>query len=319
MGSHATKDNSSEQSNIHKNSLITNKSNIKQTYATISSLTNNNSENENSSYYGINFDKMEAKSKNENYNSDQITQEKSVSETQNKNLIKFYWNEGGKEVFITGSFCEWNKRLKMHKNKNNIFEVELFLPKGKYEFKFIVDSKWQCSSNYQQIKDSRGNNNNFIDNISANNNFNDINFNINKNVNNLSKENYHKIGNIDELKQNYSNKYPSINQLNEEAPKIPDVLEISVDLTENSNQKNIGNEQYLDFSYINLDESFKNILQPVHSYLNHIFTSNDKNFIYNSNNEETETEKSTYFGINCNIKVKNKCISIIYFSPLSKI
>ena len=313
MGSHATKDNSSEQSKIHKNSVITNK----QTYESISSLANNNSENENSSYNGINFDKMKTKSKNNNYNSDQITQENSISETQNKNLIKFYWNEGGKEVFITGSFLEWNKRLKMHKNKNNIFEVELFLPKGKYEFKFIIDGSWRCSSNYQQIKDDRGNNNNFIDNISANYNYNEINFNLNKNVTNLPEENNHKMRNIDELKKNYSNIYPSIDQLSEEAPKIPDVLEISIDLTENSNQKNIGNEQYLDFSYINLDESFKNILQPVHSYLNHIFTNNDKNFIYNIHKEETENKK--YLGINCNVKVKNKCISIIYYSPLSKI
>jgi hypothetical protein len=257
---------------------------------------------------------MKTKSKNDNYNSDQITQEKSISEAQNKNLIKLYWNEGGNEVFITGSFCEWNKRLKMNKNKNNIFEVELFIPKGKYEFKFIVDGSWRCSSNYKQIKDDRGNNNNFIDNISANNNFNEINFNLNKNV---TEENNPKLRNIDELKKNYSNIYPSIDQLNEEAPKIPDVLEISIDLTENSNQKNIGNEQYLDFSYINLDESFKNILQPVHSYLNHIFTNNDKNFLYNSNNEVTEN--STYLGINCNVKVKNKCISIIYYSPISKI
>ena len=312
MGSHATKDNSSEQSKIHKNSLITKK----QTYSTISSLTNNNSENENSSYNGINFDKLKIKSKNENYNSDQITQEKSISEAQNKNLIKFYWNEGGNEVFITGSFFEWDKRLKMRKNKNNIFEVELFLPKGKFEFKFIVDGIWRCSSNYQQIKDNRGNSNNFIDNVSDTNNFNEIN--LNKNVNNLSEENNHKIKNIDELKKNYSNIYPSIGQINEEAPKIPDVLEISIDLTENSNQKNIGNEQYLDFSYINLDESFKNILQPVHSYLNHIFTNNDKNYVFNNSHKE-DTEKNTYLGINCNVKVKNKCLSIIYYSPLSKI
>ena len=108
----------------------------------------------------------------------------------------------------------------------------------------------------------------------------------------MFEENNHKMRNIDELKKNYSNIYPSIDQLSEEAPKIPDVLEISIDLTENSNQKNIGNEQYLDFSYINLDESFKNILQPVHSYLNHIFTNNDKSIIYNSHKEETEN--STY-------------------------
>ena len=127
----------------------------------------------------------------------------------------------------------------------------MFLPKGKYEFKFIIDGSWRCSSNYKQIKDNRGNNNNFIDNISANNYFNDINFSINNNVTNFSEENNHKIGNINELKIYYNNIYPSIVQLNEEAPKIP--LEISIDLTENS-KKNIGNEQFFDSSYINFDD-----------------------------------------------------------------
>ena len=130
----------------------------------------------------------------------------------------------------------------------------MFLPKGKYEFKFIIDGSWRCSSNYKQIKDNRGNNNNFIDNISANNYFNDINFSINNNVTNFSEENNHKIGNINELKIYYNNIYPSIDQLNEEAPKIQYVIEISIDLTENLNQKNIGNEQYFDSSYINFDD-----------------------------------------------------------------
>ena len=37
------------------------------------------------------------------------------------------------------------------------------LPKGKYFFKFIVDSQWYLSSDYPQACDEEGNLNNFID------------------------------------------------------------------------------------------------------------------------------------------------------------
>lgn len=331
MGSQTSKDNSTDQSNNVKNSILANNSGTKGIGVTLSSL--GNIFNDTSSYNGIIFDKSKInhfKTKSEHFNSGQATQEKSVSEEQNKNLIKFEWNEGGKEVFITGSFCEWNKRFKMHKNKYDIFEIELFLPKGKFEFKFIVDDIWLCSSNYPQIKDNRGISNNYIDNTSTNinkkSNLNKIKFNLNQNVNNENKiinspneKSNNQSINIDELKRNYNNKYPSKEQLNQEAPKIPDVFEIMMDLNENTNQKYIGNKLFLDFSIINFDDSFKNVLQPVHSYLNHLFTYNNlNNIICNNNNKENDKKKINYIGINCNVKVKNKYISIVYYSPFNK-
>jgi 5'-AMP-activated protein kinase regulatory beta subunit len=321
MGSHTSKENSSFQSNNLKNSIISNNSETRGLGITTSSI--GTIFNENSSYNGIVPGKMKINNiitKSEHYNSDQVTQEKTESEVQNKNLIKFYWREGGNEVFITGSFCDWSKRFKMHKNKNDIFEVELFLTKGLYQFKFIVNNIWRCSSDYPQTKDDQGIYNNFIDSS----NINMINNNFNKSLNkeniisNLTKEKNQivKRESIDELKNNYSNKYPYREQLNPEAPKTPDVFEISLDFNENSNQKYLGNKEFFEFSIINSDDSFKNILQIFHPYLNHLFTNNDLKYKKDDGNNIRNRIK--FIGINCNVKVKNKYLSIVYYSPVNK-
>ena len=325
MGSHTSKENSSFQSNNLKNSIISNNSEARGLGVTTSSI--GNIFNENSSYNGIILGKTKINNiitKSEHYNSDQVTQEKTEPEVQNKNLIKFYWREGGNEVFITGSFCEWSKRFKMYKNKNDIFEVELFLTKGLYQFKFIVDNIWRCSSDYPQTKDNQGIYNNYIEssNINMINNL-ESNFNrsINKEniINNFTKEKNQivKRESIDELKKNYSNIYPYREQFNPEAPKTPDVLEISLDFNENSNQKYLGNKEFLEFSIINFDDSFKNILQPFHPYLNHLFTNNE--IKYKKDEGNIIRNRIKYIGINCNIKIKNKYLSIVYYSPVNKI
>ena len=324
MGSHTSKENSSFQSNNLKNSIISNNSETRGLGITTSSI--GNIFNNNSSYNGIVLGKMKINNiitKSEHYNSDQVTQEKTESEVQNKNLIRFYWREGGNEVFITGSFCEWSKRFKMYKNKNDIFEVELFLAKGLYQFKFIVDNIWRCSSDYPQMKDAQGIYNNYIESSNIN-TINNLNHNYNKNVikeniiSNFTKEKIQIVQkeSIDELKKKYSNIYPNREQLNPEAPKTPDVLEISLDFNDNSNQKYLGNKEFLEFSIINFDDSFKNILQLFHPYLNHIFTNN---YIkYKKEDDNRIKNRIKYIGINCNVKVKNKYVSIIYYSPVNK-
>ena len=324
MGSHTSKESSSFQSNNLKNSIISNNSEIRGLGVTTSSI--GNIYNDNSSYNGIILGKMKINNiiiKSEHYNSDQVTQEKTESEVQNKNLIRFYWREGGNEVFITGSFCEWSKRFKMYKNKNDIFEVELFLAKGLYQFKFIVDNIWRCSSDYPQMKDAQGIYNNYIESSNIN-MINNLNNNSNKNVikeniiSNFTKEKIQIVQkeSIDELKKKYSNIYPNREQLNPEAPKTPDVLEISLDFNDNSNQKYLGNKEFLEFSIINFDDSFKNILQLFHPYLNHIFTNN---YIkYKKEDDNRIKNRIKYIGINCNVKVKNKYVSIIYYSPVNK-
>ena len=283
--------------------------------------------NDSSSYNGIIIDKTKINSVllDANYANEYIEKEKPKKTEKNKNSVKFFWIEGGNEVYITGTFCDWKKIIKMNKNKDNIFEKELFLPEGKYEFKFIVDNEWKFSSYYQKIIDNRGITNNFLDNTNLN-NINEFNkLILASNKANIKISTQILRGNLEDMKKSYNNIIPYKEQLNEVAPKMPDVYEILIDLNENTNQKNIGNEQYLNYPFINSDKCFKSIIQPFHSYLNHLFTYNDINLITNIENNQNNNSNSnlknkniSYIGINCNIKIKNKYISIVYYSPLNK-
>lgn len=327
MGSQFSKENSTEQSNIqtYTNSITAKKTDKISFDKSISSI--GNIYNDDSNYKGIIIDKAEIRKNlfNNNYINEYIEKEKPKPIENMNNLVKFYWEEGGNDVYITGTFCDWKKRIKMNKNKNNIFEQELLLDKGKYEFKFIVDNEWKCSSYYPQIKDNRGIINNYLDNTNLNN---IKSFKINKleennaNINN-SQDLLRK--NFEYLKNNYNNIFPYKEQFNEEAPKIPDVFEILIDLNNNTNQKYIGNIEYLGFPLINWDDSFKSIIQPFHSYLNHMFIHENINNINipkkkqeNNSNSNTTKKKINFIGINCNIKIKNKYLSIVYYTPLNK-
>jgi hypothetical protein len=161
MGSQMSKEISTDQSNLPTNTISSKKIDIKSLGKTNSSI--GNIFNDNSSYNGIIYDKSKFS------NNGQLSNENSFFDENKKKLVKFLWKEGGNEVFITGTFCDWKKKFKMNKNKNNIFEEELVLEKGKYEFKFIVDGEWKCSSFYPQIKDNRGINNNCFDTTNSEN------------------------------------------------------------------------------------------------------------------------------------------------------
>ena len=48
---------------------------------------------------------------------------------------EFYWDEGGNEIYITGSFCEWKDFFLMEKNEKGIYTKILMLPPGFYQYK----------------------------------------------------------------------------------------------------------------------------------------------------------------------------------------
>ena len=75
-------------------------------------------------------------------------------------------------------------------------------------------------------------------NHEAMNSYNDINF---KNFLNLSKDNSSKEIN----KSSYGNIYPNEFQFNQEAPKMPDVLDVFTSLSENSKQGHLGKKNIL--------------------------------------------------------------------------
>ena len=80
---------------------------------------------------------------------------------------KFEWNEGGKEAFLIGNFSgyEWDKKFPMEFDEaTGIFSVLLFLVKGTYEFKFIIDGKTRISKNYKISITDKGDECNLLDN-----------------------------------------------------------------------------------------------------------------------------------------------------------
>ena len=55
------------------------------------------------------------------------------------------------EVFVAGGFNEWNPRKNklMEREKKGVFTTTMLLPKGRHEYKFVVDGTWcvdpECS------------------------------------------------------------------------------------------------------------------------------------------------------------------------------
>ncbi|MBF0429651.1 MAG: glycogen-binding domain-containing protein [Fibrobacteria bacterium] len=50
--------------------------------------------------------------------------------------------ESGKEVFLAGSFNEWNPKKNRIKFQNGLYNLNLELPAGRHEYKFVVDGVW---------------------------------------------------------------------------------------------------------------------------------------------------------------------------------
>jgi len=74
----------------------------------------------------------------------------------------FKWEHGGKQVYITGTFNNWEQQLPMHRSGNDFTYVHN-LKKGKHAFKFIVDDEWRYAPDQPTIADVDGQINNFID------------------------------------------------------------------------------------------------------------------------------------------------------------
>lgn len=74
----------------------------------------------------------------------------------------FRWEHGGRNVFLTGTFNNWERQIPMHKSGNDFTYVHN-LKRGKHAFKFIVDDEWRFAPDQPTIADVEGHINNFID------------------------------------------------------------------------------------------------------------------------------------------------------------
>jgi 5'-AMP-activated protein kinase regulatory beta subunit len=74
----------------------------------------------------------------------------------------FKWEHGGRNVYITRTFNNWEKQIPMHRS-GNVFSYIRKLKRGKHAFKFIVDDEWRFALDQPTVADIEGRINNFID------------------------------------------------------------------------------------------------------------------------------------------------------------
>jgi len=197
--------------------------------------------------------------------------EKKPIATSNEVETAFTWHNGGNEVFLIGSFCNWAQRISMQRNGNE-FTAVLKLPRGLHLYKFIVDNDWRYCPHKPTKTDSHGNINNFMDTTDLE-------------VEPEEKEVEHHILPT----QGYSAMIPSSTDFADECPMYPSQLCKSVLDPVNKTQKKerlikkSSNRQYIQDSFFS--ESTFNTLNiindldyPKHVQLNHVlshsFTNN---------------------------------------------
>lgn len=74
----------------------------------------------------------------------------------------FKWENGGRNVYITGTFNNWERQIPMHRSGNEFSYVHS-LTRGKHAYKFIVDDEWRFAPDQPTVADVEGRINNFID------------------------------------------------------------------------------------------------------------------------------------------------------------
>ena len=299
MGSHHNSTNSLNKSSHNKL-----KKNLSENYQ------NNQSNiyyNDSLSYKGV---KTETTSININSQSGNSSTSDKVENISNDIKIPtlFQWKEGGNNIIITGSFCGWSHNFAMRKNeKNNIYELTLYLPKGEYQFKFIVDNIWRCSNFYPTVTDQNNNTKELNDIIKErekeNQNTANTTPDFDKNSTNLKKKSNHQNASVnlsEQMKKNYTNLFPLKEQLNSEPPHLPQ--HYLNPLSYNS-YPNIGEKEFIYNRFKNnlIRQTFQSVKIPTHVYLNHILR-NCK-------------EEKKYIRSSISFRIRSKFATIIYLHP----
>ncbi len=74
----------------------------------------------------------------------------------------FAWNKGGKSVFLAGNFNQWKEKIQMKQSRNDFFSIQS-LPPGTYQYRFIVDGKWEVDPTQPLLVDPTGEPTNFVE------------------------------------------------------------------------------------------------------------------------------------------------------------
>ena len=231
------------------------------------------------------------------------SQEQENSKTENKKEMLFaaifQWDGNEKNVYITGSFCNWLQFFEMRKfeqedkagEKCDKSYLLLFLPRGTYQYKFKINSKWKCNSNFPTCSDKDGNINN-VTTIPPNTGeevTTDFSTSHKSNINMNYYCQKNQIGSLDEFSYKYLYNYDLLSNQNQ----------LMMNNYFKSKEKDILNGNY----------SYKKIYPIPHELINH-FTI-DKNI--NKKSESHNKEKTIKYG--CTIRYMDKMTTFVYYKP----
>lgn len=243
-------------------------------------------------YYGINSSSIQENNslKDEEFIINSDKKELSLKTFENKKLVPttFEWDEGGRNIYVTGNFCQWKQFFLMKKESENHYYLTLNLPKGRHQYKFKVDGEWKFNPKFPIYNDG-GYINNYLDTSkleitikSDDEEITAISTNITENPNDLPKlpkkmsKNISKINS--ELSQTQTGKQ-KINNICEKITPVPMNYKNQINLNLISNQKYIGEKKYIEVEEKNIlsdNISFKNIhILPIER-INHLNSKNEK-------------------------------------------
>lgn len=219
----------------------------------------------------------------------------------NKSIYTFIWKEGGNEAKITGSFSDWKKQYPMEKDPNdNIFKISIPLNNEIYQYKFIVDGEWKCSSDEPTVLDSQGNRNNILD----------FTKNSQKVINQSKEENKRK------KNTEFGNKIPTSEEMKGIVPESennhsqkhkPFILGLR------TKQNKIGEKKYVkkfDKDPNSLEKSFNPLFRESHINIDHMIleTENKKNKKTKESHIKNKINKT---GVT--FRFREKACTIIYY------
>ena len=185
----------------------------------------------------------------------------------------------------------------MKKNLNTgIFQAFIEVPRGRHEFKFVVDQKWVCSQYYDRVTNKNNITNNVIDLTNY----------IPPQVinsNNISNKKKRK-STID-----YGCNYPKKTEVNLEAPNLPQNYFPIFNLDFQSKQEFLQKVFLKDISFdktktVVENNTFKSILTISHEKLLHI-----------CHNVESNNVNDKYIRTSLTQRSKHKFLTLVYYTP----
>ena len=86
----------------------------------------------------------------------------------------------------------------------------------------------------------------------------------------------------------YGNNFPSKQFLNIDPPPLPLLYTVYLNINNNTKQNQMGNKKYVRYDKVSMNDSFKNIADTRHIYLNHLFFQTRKYGLSNISNKNKQ-------------------------------